>query len=295
MDELQPEGVEPVAADTADSDQVEDTTEYTFDEALEALAGDDEQAEAEGEPEAEAATAETITLSDGTAVTLEEVERGFLREADYTRKTTELAEERKALDGLKSNFTESQKRLETNLHNLTEFVVSILPPEPDYALAQTNPAKFVQQQTLRQQAMAELQRVLAVQEDVAATGQAASEAEMTAAKEAEQAKLIKARPELKDPNRLAKFHADVQATAKELGFTEAEVAGTMDARVLQMVDLARIGKIALQNRQNAARRLGAQPAIKGQAAQPAQRQGKPEAVKAFHRNPSLSNALKLDF
>lgn len=148
MDELQSEGVETVAADTAETEGFEDSESYTLEDAVEALADDDEGLEAEESEEAQ--PAETITLSDGTSLTLEEVEKGLLLQADYTRKTTEVAEARKAIEAERTNLTETQKALQTNLQKLTEFVLSVLPAEPDYNLARTNPAAYVQQKTLRE-------------------------------------------------------------------------------------------------------------------------------------------------
>lgn len=50
---------------------------------------------AEGTVTTEPSTAPvTYTLSDGTTVTLEELEGGYLRQSDYTRKTQELAQQR---------------------------------------------------------------------------------------------------------------------------------------------------------------------------------------------------------
>ncbi len=299
MDELQEQGDLNVVADTAAPDDEEDNGSYTLDEAVAALADDDDltaESEAPEGEEGEADVAETITLSDGTAVTLDEVEKGFLREADYTRKTTELAEERKALESVKTDFAEQNIRLQTNLHEFAEFVLSVLPPEPDYALARSNPAAYLQQKTLREQALGELQKVMTVGDDLSAQVSQVSEAEMGRMKEAETAKLVKAMPALKDPNRLAKFHADNTAFAKEIGFTDAEIGETMDHRVHQLVHYARMGKIAEANRSNAQRRIAAAPAQKGAAPAPARvRTPQAEAVKAFHRNPTIANAAKLNF
>lgn len=58
----------------------------------------DEQAGAEGESE----EAQTFKLSTGDVVTRDEIEQGFMLKADHTRKTQVLAEERKALEALRT-------------------------------------------------------------------------------------------------------------------------------------------------------------------------------------------------
>lgn len=309
MSELLSEGVESIAADTADTAEDEDRSSYTLEEAVKALADDDEDEaadfaeedlgpeEAEDDLTAEEAPtdAEIVTLSDGTELTLEEVERGFLREADYTRKTTELAEQRKALEGQRSNFSALHQNLETNLEALAHFIDSILPDEPDPALSRSDPSHYWQQKALRDGAMAALTDVFAVAQNTAEVGGAAGELNEAARVQDFEADLVRMRPELKDKNRLVKFLSEAEAFAKEMGFHHSEINQTLDARAWAVLDLARVGKIALQNRQNAARRVAAQPATKGRAPSPTQRSAKSASLKAFHRNPTLRNALGLDF
>jgi hypothetical protein len=58
-----------------------------------------ESEEPEEQPEEEPQKAGTkIKLSDGSEHTLEEIEKGFLRQQDYTRKTQEISSNRKLLE-----------------------------------------------------------------------------------------------------------------------------------------------------------------------------------------------------
>ena len=80
-------------------------TENTIEE--EAPAAEPIEGEPQPEPEETETTSEepqTVTIG-GKAIPLEEVERGFLRQADYTRKTQEVAAERQTLQNERETIT----------------------------------------------------------------------------------------------------------------------------------------------------------------------------------------------
>jgi hypothetical protein len=90
--------------DYYDPDEDQDTVESegaveTDDEAVEADGQEtDDQPEVE-EPVATEATLEAIvTMADGTKMSVDDLVKGNLRQADYTRKAQELSTERKAFD-----------------------------------------------------------------------------------------------------------------------------------------------------------------------------------------------------
>lgn len=89
------EATTPAADDTTLVDQTQGVATEDADE-IEALAGADEATQDEGEETAE--SLEDVEF-EGKAYRLpKELKRALLRESDYTRKTTEVAEQRKALD-----------------------------------------------------------------------------------------------------------------------------------------------------------------------------------------------------
>lgn len=127
------------AEDDADTDQPED---------LEAAedAGDDEPDE-EIDPDEEDQEEDTeepvfdVTI-DGQSkpVPLSELTSGYLRQADYTRKTMELADTRRQAEATQAQYTEKQQQLETEL---TKWAVQSS-QEPDWVnLSQKlNPQQF---------------------------------------------------------------------------------------------------------------------------------------------------------
>ena len=210
----EPEVMDDTGADAA----VEDSESYTFDDALAALADDDdgdqpEEAEAEepapeeddeadnseAEDEADEGADEewSFLTPDGEEITAAQwkaLQEGSLRQSDYTRKTQEVAQEREALQKERETFTERATFVETALQNLTGFVQSLIPPEPPLSLAQTDPGKYTQQIALRQQAMREMQELFATQQQVEDGKSSFNEAQIQQYREAENAKLAKVTP-----------------------------------------------------------------------------------------------------
>lgn len=103
--DLQPEE----EGDAVDGDEVEADTEAS-DEAEDGQA-EDEEGEADTEEESDGDDdgdkPEQLVEIDGEQLTLEEVKLGYLRQADYTRKTQAVAEQRKAAEEERQYFASS--------------------------------------------------------------------------------------------------------------------------------------------------------------------------------------------
>lgn len=290
-----------VADDTAQDDTLEDHSYDTLEYAVAALADDDE---GEGpEPEAVEETDEgeedepgevKITLTDGTALTLEEVEKGFLRDADYRAKTMELAETRKAVVQREAALVEQTTIIETATQRLLGLVQQLVPPMPTAALAQQNPNEYIRQKAMHDQARTELAQWMDTAGEVGQVVQGFTAQQAEQRRQEANADLIKEMPRLKDPAALAKFDSDVAASAKSLGFDEATIAATTDPRVRRMAYLAAIGQRALDNQKAAKQRVAAAQVGKPPAP------GKPAdasttAKRRFHQTGSIKDALRMDF
>lgn len=83
---------------TEESTVAEDVSEESPSDELEAQETDDDSASDEG--------TESIDLGDGVVLTLDEVRDGVMRQADYTRKTQDLSEERKSFESDRSQRLE---------------------------------------------------------------------------------------------------------------------------------------------------------------------------------------------
>lgn len=317
MTDFQQEGAqEAIADDIVADDDVEDRSFDNLDDAAAALAadsteGDEAEAEANDEDEAETEgdepdeddesedeaedegddAVEMVTLKDGTQIPISEIESGAYRQADYTRKTTELAREREEVESLKSQYEERTQSFQQTFQKLTNFVEGLVPPAPPLELARSDPSQYQYQVALRQQALSELQGLMQVQEEAQGQLQGAQQQDYEKYKATEDQKLAEVLPDLKDPAKRAKFDEDLRKTGVEFGFTAEEVDSTPDHRIRQALHYARLGKIAEQNRQNAKRRVEAPKKGPQAAPAPAPRRNK-SATKRLRETGSIDDAVR---
>lgn len=284
---------------------LEDHRIDTLEAAMDALGDDtdpdEEPQEADSEPEEGSAEAPEesedeadILLDDGDKVSLKELKAGYLRQRDYTHKTTETANDRKAVEARKAQLDERTTVVETAIQNFSTYLQSLIPPEPPLHLAQTNPNAYVEQMALRSNALQELGRVLELKQEVDAHRQAVTDAETRAYRASEDASLIRAMPYLADPVKRAAFDVQVKSTAKSLGFSDDEIASTADHRVLKLVHLAGLGLKAEENRRNASRRVETPKEAKPKAAVPVNVDNR-KAMHRLSKTGSIKDAMNVDF
>jgi len=315
---LPDEGEFDIGNDMADLDFEEDQGIDTPDGDGEAIGGEDGLSDEQlGDGEGEATSGEgeqpgddetdahqefedgddvVVRLGDGEEVALGELKNGYFRQKDYTHKTEEVAEERKALAATREDYAKNAQSLQTAYSNLSQFLEGLIPPEPDIALAQSDPATYQYQTALRNNAIAELQKVSAAGQEVNNGVQNTYQQDLDRYKADEETKLVKAMPILKQPGRRAAFDAANEKTGLEFGFSKEEIEKTSDHRILRLVHYARMGMTAEQNRKNAGRRVAGKPNAGNRpntaAAKPS---GNGSAMKRLAKSGSLEDAMAVDF
>lgn len=217
----------------------------------------DEDGEAEGDQEEAEPEAQQFELDNGDTVTLDELTDGYLRQADYTRKTTEIAREREAVAEERTVHAERANFTEQVLQGLIGFAERLVPPQPDMELMHTDPMAYQTQLLLRQQAEQEVRNLFQVQNIIGQHSQEGHNGDLERMRAVESDKLLAAMPHLSDPARRTAFDDANRKTALEFGFTEEEIGQAMDHRILRLVHYARLGKKAESNRNNAQRRIAA--------------------------------------
>ena len=171
-------------------------------------------------------------------ITLDEALKGYSRTADYTRKTQELATQRKAAEEHISAVRAERERLAANLTELEQALKDVTPQEPDWVelQKQVTPEEFqasfaqwhVHKQRMealsaeRQKAVEQVQRDRAEQ--------------LRAHLATEQEKLLDAIPEWKkDAAKMKAEKAKIAEFAQEMGFTQAELSELRDHRALVLL------------------------------------------------------------
>lgn len=228
-----PEELEPEQSDDVEDD-VSDTTDddelSAEDEDVEGEPGDEDQAE-DGEEEDEpndqgkfVSDNGKVRLEDGSIVSIAELKKGSLLNADYTRKTQEVAEQRRSIESQSERIQQTEKQLEQQREYVASLIKSVVPQAPDPSLLQTDPMKFISDKEAHEQWTAHLNYIEQEQQRTVQERQAKSSEELQAKVQKEWATALEKLPELKDPKRLERFGQDVLKFGAEYGYTPQELA-----------------------------------------------------------------------
>lgn len=280
-----PDTVEPVAEEGTDDEEGEPEGQpEDVDPEDTAEQSDDDEA-----PQEAAATA-VVKLPDGTETTVGELSQGYLRQADYSRKTQELAESRKAA---KAQAEQVEKVTQTLVDHISKFI----PDEPDPSLAYSNPQQYATQKAQHDAAIQQFQALLATKEEANQTraGMDAQERQQLVQEEGQ--KLFAMIPEAANEKTRAAFFNGVGEAAKAIGFSEQEVLSATDHRIYALAHWAKKGMDAEKASASAKAKMAKTaptPAKKpGKGARPTS--SNRDAMRKLAKSGSLQDALKVDF
>jgi len=197
-----------------------------------------EEEEYQEEPEEEQEPTPTYKVKVGkeeVEVPLEELLKGYSRTSDYTRKTQEVAEARKAVEAERQKIEEAARLRDTYAQRLTviEQMLSQGENAEDLAsLKENDPIGYavkVAEQTEREKQLA---AVRAEQQRIAQQQQVEHSERLQAHLQAESLKLQEAIPDMSDPAKSQAVKTDIRNYAKKIGFTDQELAQVYDSRAV---------------------------------------------------------------
>jgi hypothetical protein len=229
------EEAEQAQPEAASEEIIEDTVEQV--EIQEDLEEDDAGEEYEEPEEAPTPTYRVKVGKEEIDVPLDELLNGYQRTADYTRKTQELAETRKAIEAEKGKVQEAARlrdQYAERLGVIEQMLSSQTEKAEDLAaLKEVDPIGYavkVAEQAEREKQMsavrAERQR-LALQQNA----EQSERLKVHLANEA--AKLREAIPEMADSARADVVKREIRDFAKSIGFSDQELAAVYDSRAVQ--------------------------------------------------------------
>lgn len=191
--------------------------------------GDEDQAEDEDdeEPETErgryVAHNGRVKLADGTESTVADLIAGNLKGADYTRKTQEVAEQRRSVEAQSTEAQASKKQADEQRQFMTTLLQQIVPPAPDPALLDTDPMAYTRQKAANEQWTAHLNRLTQDQQRANEERQAEAQRKERERADSEWDALIAKVPEFKDDKRLNRFVSDMKEHAEHYGLKPEEL------------------------------------------------------------------------
>lgn len=220
-------------------------------------AGEDQSEDADPEPQPEEPPRFKVKVrGQEVEVPLPELLNGYSRTEDYKAKTAEVAEQRRALEAKQAEITARAQAIDALIAQAPLDPVLVEGQKTDWAkLAQDDPAGYVQ----RRAAFDERLRYWnAVAEEQHRTRAAALEEAMRQSAE----KLSEALPEWRDDTKRPDVVKRLRTTLGSYGFSEAELAGVTDHRVILVAMDAARWREAQAARQSAETKRATAPAPK---------------------------------
>ena len=186
---------------------------------------------------------------EGKPWTRAEAAEGVLRQADYSRKTAEVAQGRKHLSETQALVDQAANLAARAMQNIALALngqLPQIPPEPDPSLEQTDPMAFFVQARRRDQIIAQHQQI-AQQAAQIQQQQAAIRERQEAAEREEQGRVLLLKiPTWKDPAVKARDMSEIVQYCRDIGHTtvtEAEFAGVNHMLLIALRDAALGAKI----------------------------------------------------
>ena len=239
-EEETPETEEAQPTEEEESQPVEEdeSFEEESEEEEEAEEAEEESEEPEGEEEEELYA---VTVNgEEVAVSLDELLSGYSRQSDYTRKTQEIATDRKEMEALQQQYSSEVAKIQQERQQYMDTLTNIISNQGgelekfanvDWdSLRENDPIEYV---TTREQYREAQERIQGLQQEQARAAQT-QQAQMKQAQhemlQVEKGKLVEALPEWGEPEKQKELATNLQSYAKEQGFTAEELNSLVDHR-----------------------------------------------------------------
>ena len=207
-----------------------------YEEELEAAEEEDEPQEDQVEEE-ESEQPQLYTIKvDGeeTQVTLEELQNGYSRQRDYTRKTQELAQQRKAIEAKYQEISQKDAIYSQLLPRMESTLKGELENEPDWnALYEADPIAYVREKDIWNEKKQKLQAVQAESQRLQQESAMAQQQQLQQFLQYGQQQLLEQIPEWQDNEVASKEKMAIRDYGVNvLGYTPQEMDSVYDYRVL---------------------------------------------------------------
>ena len=234
----QPEADETEAEDSSDYEEAVEATEDDVVDAEDVDTDDDNEVEEEEQPQ----TFRVKAAGEEKEVTLEELMQGYQLGADYTKKTQELAENRKAVEAEARAIIEAKQVRDTyaqRLQAIEQFLTSGQESSEDLVYMKENdPIGYAVRVAEMTEKKEQLAQVRAEQQRIAQQQQAEQQQNMSRHVQQEAQKLSQVLPEFSDPTKGEQIRNEIRNYGKSVGFSDNELSQVYDSRHVLMLHKA---------------------------------------------------------
>ena len=239
-DSLEGESAAPAETSAEDADATDDVT-------------DGEQLE-ESEDSEEEKPDQTFTVKvDGTevTVTLDELQKGYSRTQDYTRKTQQIAEIRRQVESEAEAIRAERSQYAQLLGALEVQVQQAAQPNIDWdRLYQEDPIEWVRQKEVMRENQAKSQAIAFENQRLLQISQQEQAQQLQSFLAQQQDELLKVLPDWKDPNKAKKEKELLIDFGQKAGFSTDELKNIFDHRVVNVLRKAALYEQMMGKRQS---------------------------------------------
>ena len=232
VDETQPVEESEEDSETAASEEDESGVEDAPDEETPEEQSEEEEEQEEGEQP------QTFTVKvDGkeVSVTLDELQKGYSRTQDYTRKTQQIAEVRKQAEA-ETYAVRAEREQYAQLLGALQAQLQSSEPQIDLdRLYHEDPIEWVRQKEVMRERQEKLGAIQSEQQRLAQVSQYEQQRAMEAQLASQQEALLAALPDWKDPKKAKAEKALVIESAKAAGFTDEDLKSVYDHRLVLLL------------------------------------------------------------
>jgi DNA repair exonuclease SbcCD ATPase subunit len=265
----QPEAVEEQTEVVEEVEETEAEPEVEFEDETEEEAEEESEVEESEEVEEE----QTFTIKaagEEKEVTLDELKKSYQLGTDYTKKTQEVAEQRKVIEQEAKAIIEARKvrdDYQNKLQSIEEFLTGQNDsPEELSAMKENDPVGYAVKVAEMTEKKEQLQAIQAEKQRIAQEQQTEQQAQMQKFVQQEQNKLAESLPEFSDKTKGEQIRNDIRSYGKKMGFTDQELAQVYDSRhVLVLHKAAQYDKL-MSGKANVKKKVAKAPkTVKGGA------------------------------
>ena len=233
----QPEVVEEETEEVEEVEEteVEEEAEPEMEEAEEETEEESEVEEPEEPEEVEEEQTFTIKAAgEEKEVTLDELKKSYQLGSDYTKKTQEVAEQRKVIEQEAKAIIEARKVRDDysqKLQAIEQFLTGTNDsPEDLSAMKENDPIGYAVKVAEMTEKKEQLQTVQAERMRIAQEQKMQNDAQMQKFVEQESQKLAESLPEFSDKTKGDHIRNDIRSYGKKIGFTDQELSQVYDSR-----------------------------------------------------------------
>lgn len=227
---------ETTEAEPVEAEAVEEIDDQADDEEpIEAAEADEVEETEEAEEVAETELVYTVKV-DGQEVDVTEQEllNGYQRQADYTRKSQALAEQRKANE---AEITQARQLRDQYAAALQQVEQIFTPQDPGQEhwdkLYESDPLEYVRARDQFRSQQEAFQKVISERQQLSQQQQAEMAQQREAHLAEQREEMVRRIPAWSDPDVFAKERDSLKAWANDAGITDEEIAGITDARAVE--------------------------------------------------------------